>query len=60
MADTALVSPLDEANRVLLEAVRPADWVNPDPHHVYDLVVVGDGTAGLVSAAGAAAGRRRP
>ena len=48
------LSPLDEANRALLEAVHPADWVNPDPYAVYDLVVVGGGTAGLVSAAGAA------
>ena len=54
VADAARVSPLDEANRVLLEAVHPADWVNPEPHAVYDLVVVGGGTAGLVSALGAA------
>lgn len=53
-ADAELVSPLDEANRALLEAVHPADWVNPEPHPVYDLVVVGGGTAGLVSAVGAA------
>ena len=46
--------PRDEANRALLDAVHPADWVNPAPHAVYDLVVVGGGTAGLVSAVGAA------
>ena len=54
VAEAARVSPLDEANRVLLEAVHPADWVNPEAHAVYDLVVVGGGTAGLVSAVGAA------
>lgn len=54
VADAGLVSPLDEANRALLDAVHPPDWVNPEPHPVYDLVVVGGGTAGLVSAVGAA------
>ncbi|MGH9253870.1 MAG: mercuric reductase [Vicinamibacterales bacterium] len=34
--------------------VRPADWRNPDPAPLYDLVVIGGGTAGLVSAVGAA------
>jgi pyruvate/2-oxoglutarate dehydrogenase complex dihydrolipoamide dehydrogenase (E3) component len=50
----SLVEPLDEANRVLLAQVHPPDWVNPKPQSVYDLVVVGGGTAGLVSAMGAA------
>ena len=52
--DVSRLSPLDDADRVLLEAVHPPDWVNPEPHAVYDLVVVGGGTAGLVSAVGAA------
>ena len=52
--NVALLSPLDDANRVLLDAVHPADWVNPEPRAIYDLVVVGGGTAGLVSAVGAA------
>ena len=30
----------------------PADWKNPAPQSIYDLVVIGGGTAGLVSAAG--------
>jgi pyruvate/2-oxoglutarate dehydrogenase complex dihydrolipoamide dehydrogenase (E3) component len=34
--------------------VRPHGWQNPEPRGIYDLVVVGGGTAGLVSAAGAA------
>jgi pyruvate/2-oxoglutarate dehydrogenase complex dihydrolipoamide dehydrogenase (E3) component len=46
--------PLDEANRELLAHVRPPDWQNPVPRGIYDLVVLGAGTAGLVSAAGAA------
>jgi pyruvate/2-oxoglutarate dehydrogenase complex dihydrolipoamide dehydrogenase (E3) component len=48
------VLPLDDANRALLRAVRPPDWVNPVPARRYNLVVIGAGTAGLVSAAGAA------
>lgn len=35
----------------LLARVRPPDWVNPEPTDRYDLVVVGAGTGGLVSAA---------
>jgi pyruvate/2-oxoglutarate dehydrogenase complex dihydrolipoamide dehydrogenase (E3) component len=34
--------------------IRPHNWQNPPPRGVYDLVVVGGGTAGLVSAVGAA------
>ena len=37
----------------LLDSVRPSDWVNPAPRGRYDLVVLGGGTAGLVSAMGA-------
>jgi pyruvate/2-oxoglutarate dehydrogenase complex dihydrolipoamide dehydrogenase (E3) component len=49
-----LVLPDDEHNRTLLSHVHPSDWVNPTPSGRYNLVVVGAGTAGLVSAAGAA------
>ena len=49
-----LVLPADAANQSLIDAVHPADWVNPQPRGVYDLVVVGGGTAGLVSAVGSA------
>jgi pyruvate/2-oxoglutarate dehydrogenase complex dihydrolipoamide dehydrogenase (E3) component len=38
----------------LLTHVRPPDWRNPTPQALYDLVVIGGGTAGLVAAAGAA------
>jgi pyruvate/2-oxoglutarate dehydrogenase complex dihydrolipoamide dehydrogenase (E3) component len=49
------ISPFDEPNQTLLEHVHPAAWVNPEPKPRYHLVVIGAGTAGLVSAAGAAA-----
>jgi pyruvate/2-oxoglutarate dehydrogenase complex dihydrolipoamide dehydrogenase (E3) component/uncharacterized membrane protein YdjX (TVP38/TMEM64 family) len=52
--DPALVLPDDEHNRALVSSVRPRGWVNPTPTGRYNLVVVGAGTAGLVSAAGAA------
>jgi len=50
----SLVQPDDEHNRVLISHVHPPGWTNPTPAARYDLVVVGGGTAGLVSAAGAA------
>jgi len=46
--------PLDEHERARLANVHPPDWVNPEPRPRYHLVVVGAGTAGLVSAAAAA------
>lgn len=49
-----LIAPDDEHNRVLVGHVHPPDWVNPKPASRYNLVVVGAGTAGLVSAIGAA------
>jgi len=49
----SLVQPDDEHNRALLAHVHPPGWTNPTPAARYDLVVVGGGTAGLVSAAGA-------
>lgn len=50
----ALVEPLDAHNLALIENVHPSSWVNPEPKERYHLVVIGAGTAGLVSAAGAA------
>lgn len=49
-----LLEPLDEYNRQLLANVHPPGWTNPTPKDRYHLAVVGAGTAGLVSAAGAA------
>lgn len=48
------ITPLDEYNRELLVNVHPPDWANPTPADRYDLVVIGAGTAGLVTAKGAA------
>ncbi|NQT11968.1 MAG: mercuric reductase, partial [Planctomycetes bacterium] len=48
------VLPDDPYNRTLVDNVHPADWTNPEPAARYNLVVVGAGTAGLVTAAGAA------
>lgn len=46
--------PVDRHNDLLLSHVRPPTWKNPDPPSRYNLVVLGAGTAGLVTAAGAA------
>ncbi|MDJ0678822.1 MAG: mercuric reductase [Xenococcaceae cyanobacterium MO_167.B52] len=47
------ILPLDEYNQELLDNVHPSDWANPTPADIYDLVVIGAGTAGLVTAKGA-------
>ncbi|HJW69203.1 MAG TPA: FAD-containing oxidoreductase [Candidatus Binatia bacterium] len=52
--DGPLILPDDEHNRKLLAAVHPSGHANPTPRGRYNLVVIGAGTAGLVSAAGAA------
>jgi pyruvate/2-oxoglutarate dehydrogenase complex dihydrolipoamide dehydrogenase (E3) component len=49
-----LVQPYDAHNKLLVSNVHPQDWANPEPAGRYNLVVVGAGTAGLISAAGAA------
>jgi pyruvate/2-oxoglutarate dehydrogenase complex dihydrolipoamide dehydrogenase (E3) component len=49
-----LILPQDENNSTLVNNVHPAGWRNPEPAPIYNLVVVGAGTAGLVTAAGAA------
>ena len=46
--------PHDEHNARLIDLVHPPTWVNPTPASRYNLVVIGAGTAGLVTAAGAA------
>ncbi|MEH2276550.1 MAG: mercuric reductase [Nostoc sp.] len=48
------VRPMDEYNQKLVSHVHPPNWVNPQSADVYDLVVIGAGTAGLVVAAEAA------
>jgi pyruvate/2-oxoglutarate dehydrogenase complex dihydrolipoamide dehydrogenase (E3) component len=53
-APSAKLLPLDPYNKILIANVSPMDWDNPEPASQYDLVVIGAGTAGLVTAAGAA------
>jgi|CXWL01.1.fsa_nt_gi pyruvate/2-oxoglutarate dehydrogenase complex dihydrolipoamide dehydrogenase (E3) component len=45
-----LVLPDDEYNRRLVENVHPTSWVNPEPTGRYNIVVIGAGTAGLITA----------
>ena len=49
-----LVLPDDVHNQALVRNVHPTGWNNPAPAGRYNLVVIGAGTAGLVSAVGAA------
>ncbi|MBD0265995.1 MAG: dihydrolipoyl dehydrogenase [Tolypothrix sp. Co-bin9] len=51
---TVTVAPMDRYNQELIDNLHPPDWVNPEPAPSYNLVVIGAGTAGLVTAAGAA------
>ena len=55
MREIPQVLPQDEHNRTLTANVHPASYRNPTPAARYNLVVIGAGTAGLVTAAGAAA-----
>ncbi len=48
------LQPLDAFNQQLGDNVHPLQWQNPTPESPYHLVVIGAGTAGLVTAAGAA------
>ena len=50
--DKIEVLPHDKHNRELVQNVHPPDWVNPEPAKRYNMVVIGAGTAGLVTAAG--------
>lgn len=49
-----VIRPWDRFNQDLVAKVHPPGWTNPKPAARYNLVVIGAGTAGLVSAAGAA------
>ena len=49
-----LFEPWDRHNQALVANVHPEGWHNPEPAGRYNLVVIGAGTAGLVTAAGAA------
>ena len=54
MSHFSQLLPQDEFNHQLEANVHPRDWKNPVPSGRYNLVVIGAGTAGLVTAAGAA------
>ncbi len=54
MDEAGVVLPQDELNAELVANVHPPGWINPQPAPRYNLVVLGAGTAGLVTAAGAA------
>jgi len=54
MTELIQLQPQDEHNLRLEANVHPCDWTNPTPSGRYNLVVIGAGTAGLVTAAGAA------
>jgi uncharacterized membrane protein YdjX (TVP38/TMEM64 family)/thioredoxin reductase len=52
--EPVLVTPMDAHNTRLVSYLHPPEWHNPMPASCYNLVVIGAGTAGLVTAAGAA------
>ena len=54
MSAAPSLAPSDHHNRALLEALHPPGWRNPQPTGRYNLVVLGAGTAGLVTASIAA------
>ena len=54
MSESGIIFPQDRFNRELEQNVHPSGWTNPEPASRYNLVVIGAGTAGLVTAAGAA------
>lgn len=47
------ILPWDKHNKELVSSVHPQKWQNPEPEGRYNLVVIGAGTAGLVTAAAA-------
>ena len=48
--ENSLMLPDDVHNRELIENVHPSSWVNPEPTGRYNIVVIGAGAAGLVTA----------
>lgn len=55
MTDTLQIPPNDDYNQTLVGNVHPPDWTNPTPPATpacYDMLVVGAGTAGLITALG--------
>lgn len=54
MSNGPLILPENDYDQALVNDVRPPGWINPEPADRYNLVVIGAGSAGLVTAAGAA------
>lgn len=52
--DIPSVAPWDVHNQAWVRHVHPSEWQNPTPTGRYNLVVIGAGPAGLVTAIGAA------
>lgn len=50
MSEPISIAPADEWNRQLVDNVHPPDWTNPTPEGRYNLVVIGAGTGGLITA----------
>ncbi|MCG8585636.1 MAG: mercuric reductase [Pirellulales bacterium] len=48
------VLPADQYNEELISQAHPANWQNPAPDGRYNLVAIGGGTAGIISALGTA------
>ena len=48
--ESGTIYPLDEHNQILAENVHPPNWVNPEAAGRYNIVVIGAGTAGLITA----------
>jgi len=54
MTSMVQLQPYDEHNQKLESFVHPPEWANPEPSGRYNLVVIGSGPAGLITAIGAA------
>jgi pyruvate/2-oxoglutarate dehydrogenase complex dihydrolipoamide dehydrogenase (E3) component len=52
--EVLLTAPANSYDHQLISNLHPLDWRNPQPLDRYNLVVIGAGTAGLVTAAAAA------
>lgn len=48
------VPPMDRYNQELVANAHPPTWQNPTPAPMYNLIVIGGGSAGLLAAVGAA------
>lgn len=47
------IKPLDNLNKTWIANGHPPEWANPTPNGRYNLLVIGGGSGGLVSAVGA-------